>query len=159
MRFMLRQAVLSFVILTVVGIVIAGGSVLAGGWHGDAWHAARSPAAFLMFVPAAQFLLGLLYYKLRDAIFGPRWARKSNWRVIAYLASIALVAFVLSFGFVAASTWSISKATEGLLQIGALAAAVALAEFVVAQVRGPLEICDTVWACMDVGDKSEAETV
>jgi hypothetical protein len=155
---MLRQSIFSFVALTIVGVVVAVASVIAGGMRGPMWHAARSPAAFLVLVPIVQFLLGLLYYKLRDAIFGPVWARRSTLRVIGYLVLIALIAFAGSFAFVAIASWSITTAMGSLLQIAALAAAVALAEFVIAQTRGPIEISDTLWACLDLNEAPRTET-
>jgi Clp amino terminal domain, pathogenicity island component len=157
-RYMLRQSIFSFVALTIVGVVVAVASVIAGGMRGPMWHAVRSPTAFLVLVPIVQFLLGLLYYKLRDAIFGPVWARRSTLRVIGYLVLIALIAFAGSFAFVAMASWSITTAMGSLLQIAALAAAVALAEFVIAQTRGPIEISDTLWACLDLNKAPRTET-
>src|SRR6476661_4175006 len=75
-HYMLRKAALSFAIMLALCLLIAIEilSLVPGGQ--DRWRLVRTALAVVLITPAAQFLLGLSYYKLRDALYGPIWATK-----------------------------------------------------------------------------------
>ncbi len=109
-------------------------------------------------MPLGQFLLGLLFFKLRDAmLFGPVWARKSRPRAIVFGLLIAIVTFVGGFGFTAISSWSISQAVSGWSVYLAIAIAVTLTELGLVISQGPLQISDTLWACLDLNERLPTE--
>jgi hypothetical protein len=156
-RFLLRQAILSFCILAIVYGVIAAGTLMFVGFKGNIGATLRGPAAFLLLTPAAQFLLGLLYYKMRDAIYGPIWARKSKLKAALFDVLIGLSFFTATLTFVAISTWDVSRVIDAIYPLGAAALVVAIAHLLMARIRGPIEISDTLWACMSVEDAPATE--
>jgi Clp amino terminal domain, pathogenicity island component len=149
-RFMLRQSMQTFVVLAVVCLVGATGTMFFAGWNGSMWHAARTPITCLLLTPVVQFLLGLFYYKMRDALYGPVWARKSIAWVVIFAALTVAVTFFFGVGAIALSTWDWERVTDSLSPMGAVALAAAVVEFVLARVRGPIEIRDTMWACLNI---------
>ena len=156
-RYMFRVAVQLFFIIAVALLVIAGGAVIGPGmkyglwWDRSIWIAILPAAAFWFFIPIDVFLLGLLYFKMRDTLCGAAWARKSLSKAVLYDVLIALVALGSGMGFVALTRGDVSRAMESLPAY--IAAGVAAAVFcaVYARVVGPTEIADTTWACLDIG--------
>jgi hypothetical protein len=160
-RYMFRQAIYSFAALAIIGVVgfiIAVASRQLAGIR-ETWHPFRATAAFLTLVPVCQFLLGLLFFKLRDAIFGPAWARKSLPRAFAFGGLIAVVTFIGAFGFTAISNWSVYPALAAWPVYLAIAIAVSLTQLAIVLVQGPLQIRDTLWACLDIGEPRRTEFV
>lgn len=157
-RYMLRQAKLSFCLLAIACAAIAAGTVLLAGWNGQIWQTAvRAPIAFLLVTPVAQFLLGLAYYKMRDALYGPAWAKKSPARVALFAALSAVVSFAATVGFVAVSTLDTTRVMESLLPLAFLAVVIAVILLTLASLYGPAEIRDTLWACLNLnGAASES---
>ena len=149
-RYMLRQATLSFAIMSALCLPIAIGtlSLVPGGQN--RWQLARTIMAVVLITPLAQFLLGLLYYKLRDALYGPIWATKSKTKVVVYAVLIALVTLCSGIGFFALAATDSPLLRQSLLPIGAIAAVTAVVVFTLAKRRGPMEIRDTLWACMQL---------
>jgi hypothetical protein len=149
-RYMLRQALISLAILAIVCSAIAAGSVLVVGWKGSGWQFLRGTIAFLLITPAAQFLLGWMYYKLRDAIYGPIWARKSKARAAAWTALIMAATIISGVGFIALVTCDPSRVVESLAPMSVIALAVTATELALAKYRGPIEIRDTLWASLNL---------
>jgi hypothetical protein len=108
----------------------------------------RPIIAIVPFIFIDTFLLGSLYFKLRDAMCGTTWAGKSLRRAILYEALIALVAFGTGIGFNAVATSDPSRAIQTVYVSLAAAAAATIAFPLLARVNGPGEIADTVWACL-----------
>ena len=146
---MLRQAALSFAIMLALCLLIAIEilSLVPGGQ--DRWRLVRTALAVVLITPAAQFLLGLSYYKLRDALYGPIWATKSRTKVVVYTLLIALVTFCSGI-WLALTTTDPLLLSQSLLPIGGIAAVTAVVVFVAAKRRGPTEIRDTLWASMQL---------
>jgi hypothetical protein len=149
-RYMRRLALLSSAILAIACSVIAAGTVLLVGWNGSGWQFLRGTMAFLLITPVAQFLLGWMYYKLRDALYGPIWARKSKASAAVWTALIMAATFMSGVGFVALVTWDPVRIVDSLVPMTVMALAVAAAELAWAKNRGPLEIRDTLWALLNL---------
>jgi ATP-dependent Clp protease ATP-binding subunit ClpC len=104
---MFRLAVQLFFITGIAFIGLAASVVIALGtrygqwWDHSVWIAIRPAAVLWFFIPTDTFLLGLLYFKMRDALCGATWARKSLSKVVLYDLLIALVALGSGIGFVA----------------------------------------------------------
>jgi ATP-dependent Clp protease ATP-binding subunit ClpC len=149
-RYMLRQAALSFAIMLVLCLLIAIEilSLVPGGQ--DRWRLVRTALAVVLITPAAQFLLGLSYYKQRDALYGPIWATKSKAKVVVYTLLVAIVTFCSGIGFIALNATDAPLLAQSLLPMGGIAAVTAVVVFTLAKRRGPTEIRDTFWASMQL---------
>lgn len=143
----MRQTILTFAIMAiafcipVIYMLIYSGGRLA-------WAELRSPAGLLLFTPGSQFLLEVSYLKLRDALLGPPWARKSFKRVMVIDSLILLIVLACGFGFITLSTGDLNWAARlspVFLIIGLLTA---FGYHHMARSRGPVEISDTYWACL-----------
>ena len=156
-KYMLRQALQSFCILAAVCVVIAGATLWFAGFQGNIGVALRGPAAFLVLTPLAQFLLGLFYFKLRDAIYGPVWARKSKPKAVLFDALIGLSFFAAALAFVAIATWDASRVIDAIYPLAAVSVAVAIAHLVLARTRGPREIADAMWAFMNIEEPARTK--
>jgi ATP-dependent Clp protease ATP-binding subunit ClpC len=133
-------------LLLVVGMYF----VLKEGWDETAWRMIRIAGALVVGTPLTQFVLGLSYFKLRDALLGAPWARKSFSRAILFDALIALVILMAGVSFFAAVDWSISSAVAWALPMSLVGIVIAAANLLKARLAGPTEIMDAVWACLDV---------
>jgi ATP-dependent Clp protease ATP-binding subunit ClpC len=149
-RYMRRQALLSLAMLAIACSVIAAGTVIVAGWKGSGWQFFRGTVAFSVITPAAQFLLGWMYYKLRDALYGPIWARKSAAMTATWTGLVMAATLIAGIGFVALMTWDTSRVAESLVPMSVIALAVAATELTLAKYRGPVEIRDTLWASLNV---------
>lgn len=149
-RYMLRQATLSFALIWALCLLIAIGTLSLAPGGRDKWQLDRTALGVLLITPVAQFLLGLLYYKLRDALYGPIWAAKSKTKVVVYTLSIALVTFCSGISFFALTTTDAPLLRQLLLPTGGIAAVTAVVVFTLAKRRGPIEIRDALWALMQL---------
>jgi hypothetical protein len=147
-RYMLRQATLSFAIMLALCSLTAIATLSLAPAGQNSWQLVRTALAVVLITPVAQFLLGLLYYKLRDAHYGPIWATKSKTKVVVYTLLIAMVTFCS--GIALALNTSDALLSQSLLSMGAIAAVTAAVVFTLAQRRGPMEIRDTLWASMQL---------
>src|SRR5207248_557445 len=66
-------------------------------WDPSAWVAARPLMMIMILVPADQFILGLLYFKLRDSMYGVFGTRKSSMMPKLYASAMGCV-IALSLG-------------------------------------------------------------
>jgi hypothetical protein len=96
------------------------------------------------------WLLGVLYIKLRDAICGAPWARKSLSIAVASGVTIALVSFSTAIAFNAVANLDAMHASRALYLSLAIAATSAIVFPIVARVHGPEQISDAVWAALDL---------
>jgi ATP-dependent Clp protease ATP-binding subunit ClpC len=128
--------------------------VLLDGGHVRLLIALRPMIAILPFMFVDAFLLGLLYFKLRDAICGAPWARKSLSRAIVREAMIALITFGTALAFNVLASIPSALAPRALYMSMAIAAVAAIVFPIVARVNGPDEIGDAVWASLDIDDSN-----
>jgi Clp amino terminal domain, pathogenicity island component len=117
---------------------------------------ARPLAGSLPFMFIDIWILGMLYFKLRDAMCGAPWARKSRPLTIVWGALIAVVAFGTAIGFNAMAKLDGSAAASEVYISVAVSATAAIVFPIVACVSGPEEIGDEAWASLDL-DTSAAE--
>jgi hypothetical protein len=157
LRFVLRQALVSFLIIAAIWCVPLLTLLVTDVDNHQLGNLGRIALAMLFFAPALQLTVGWLYYSLRDAMFGPSWASKSRSKAIVFDALIALSVAASLFGFVGLVKWNLGEAILSLAWIipGALATAIGFA--LAARHRGPVEIADTVWACMDLNASTAAD--
>ena len=149
-RMMLRTSLLSCCIVVVaMGLPLLGGIAVMGWDYRDA-VALRTFAALALVLPVVQFLIGVLYYKLRGSLWGAFGAKSSHLGGVAYAVLISAV--VMAFGAAAIGIMNASLAPVGELFAPVIAAScvVGLFCFLLARFRGPLEISDTTWACLEL---------
>jgi hypothetical protein len=107
-------------------------------------------ASILIVVPAAQFAVGMLYYRMRDSMWGVFGSRKSVLHTLAFDGLIALIVTGGFAGLIGLATWDGSKAIDSLSICGFAGLAAAMTWLATARFTGPSEIRDTVWAYLDV---------
>jgi ATP-dependent Clp protease ATP-binding subunit ClpC len=96
------------------------------------------------------WLLGVLYIKLRDAMCGAPWARKSLTMAVVSSATIAIVSFTTAVAFNAVANLDAAHAARGLYLSLAIAATSAIVFPIVARVNGREQISDVIWASLDI---------
>jgi ATP-dependent Clp protease ATP-binding subunit ClpC len=158
-RFTLRLALQVFVLFTVPWCLAAALFAARLGWDRTVWTALAPVTALLVILPLDQFLLGLLYIKMRDAFHGAFGARKSPPKALAFAALMAAVVLASGLAFVTLSTGDPARALPPVNFLTALAVAVAasIAYTLQARFHGPTEITDTLWACLDLTDPCPPE--
>jgi len=149
-RMMGRTALVTFALVAVVLGVPVLGVILYGGWDQTREPALRVFAALLVLTPAAQFALGLCYYRMRDSLFGTFGARRSvrNAGLWSLLAGIIVLA--AGMGYFAALEGTSMRLANSIPITAFAGIAVAAMCLLLVRVRGPVEIRDTIWACMNV---------
>jgi hypothetical protein len=151
-RYLLRQAIQSFAAMAIIIAIVAATIGRTTGWDQTTLQSARPAVSLLLFVPLAQFLLGMLYFKLRDAMFGAFASPKSLSRVLAIEVLIAVVVLAIAVGFIAISTWDRTR-TITLFPASCGAALFAAIWYpVLARLRGPTEISDATWALITLSE-------
>ena len=149
-RMMARNALVSFVVAAgLLGVPVFGG-ILYRGWDHSQAVAVRVFAALLVLIPASQFGLGMCYYRMRDSLFGAFGARRSLRNAVLWSFLAAVIVLAAGMGFIAAVEGT-SMPLANSLSLSAFAGIVtAILCRAVVRVRGPIEIRDTIWACMNV---------
>jgi hypothetical protein len=148
-RMMTRSAIVSFVVVAVVMGAPVFGAILYGGWDPTRAVAVRVFAALLVLTPAAQFALGMCYYRMRDSLFGAFGARRSLRNAVLWglLAGVVVLAAAMGFFTVVEGT---AMRLADSMSITAFAGVTAAIMGLLVRVCGPVEIRDTIWACMNV---------
>jgi hypothetical protein len=149
-RMMGRNALVSFVVIAVIiGVPVFGG-ILYRGWDHSQAVAVRVFAALIVLTPAAQFALGCCYYRMRDSLFGAFGARRSlrNAGLWGLLAGGVVVA--AGMGFIAVVEGTSMRLADSVSVTAFAGIATAILCLLLVRVRGPIEIRDTIWACMNV---------
>ncbi len=110
------------------------------------------PRAFggVLLVCADVFLLGLLYFNLRDALLGPRWAQKSAAKVVGFGVLIAVVVMASAVALELFNNCDFADIAGSMYLCGPLAVAVSLVSILYALKSGPIEIAHTVWSCLEI---------
>jgi hypothetical protein len=150
-HYMLRVAtgMTAFVVVFLFCCLLPAGLFLKDGW-GAMLILMRPLVCMLPVLFVDSFLFGLLYFKLRDAMVGAPWARKSLRVAALYEVLIALVAFTSAIAFTTmANSNPAHPASFKYVSLAAVALAAVGFPFV-AYVNGQGEISDAVWASLDV---------
>ena len=152
LRFTLRSALQSFLVIAIVCALIVFGALISGRWNAGSFHSLITAIALLLLVPADQFLLGLLYFKARDALFGVFGARRSRMNAFGYamLSAAVVLASGLIFAAAAARDWT--SAQQFVYPYAVASLAIGAAILLLARYRGLTEIRDTVWACLPLDE-------
>ncbi|HZZ28421.1 MAG TPA: Clp protease N-terminal domain-containing protein [Pirellulales bacterium] len=156
-RYLMRQARLTFFIIAAIGCfpVVA---ALWNHWSRSEWQTLQPLAAALLLTPAAQFAIGMLYFKMRDSLLGAFGKPKSRFKALVFDADIALAVVAIGFGYFAFANGDFTTAVSLLAPLCGAAFAVAGAYLLLARFRGPTEIRDTLWACLNLNDAHSAAT-
>lgn len=144
-----------------LGLVLAGVAVFTGvlAWRFTPWH---DQFLWMVILPVMMalallfalytFLMGLLYIKLRDSLWGAFGARRSNTAVLEYAIGIALaqlanpaVAFPAAF-----MEWSPWNLIPTLLVCSVGGTFAAWLHYYIAREYGPEQISDRIWATLDL---------
>ena len=149
-RFVTRVTVLVFCQLISMPVLAAPFVVRDLGWNANAWIALRPIVAVLVCLPAAYFFLGLLYFAIRNTLFGVFGQRKSWRRLFVLQTLFGVVVIALGCGFAALAAWDLRQAREILIPSAATGIVAAIGAWVVARSSGPNEIRDAMWARLDV---------
>jgi hypothetical protein len=147
-RYMFRVSVSVFLTLAAtIGVALAAGDVVAGATRGRTYPS-------VWFIPgmvcAALFPLGLLYFKMRDAMFG-FCSPKSRLRVTAFGALFGLVTFAVGLACALMGTWNWREAWDLVTPYWLIVSALApLAPLAAAWRRGLAEIRHTEWSALQL---------
>jgi hypothetical protein len=152
---MARLALILGALLVVLNVLAAVAITTAIGWNHSAWIAIRAFVIMSLFIPALEFFLGALYFKVRDAISGVFGSPKSMPRAVLLALLMGLAVFLAGLFFpTGANGGEIKPSDLGILAtIGLITTLCAL---LLAHSNGPIEIRDTRWACMDVEGPSQS---
>jgi hypothetical protein len=111
---------------------------------------ARIALGFSLLIFSDVFLLGLLYFKMRDALLGAFGTSRSWLRVTACLvASIALIEGSLIF-FLWLNTGNLGEGWDLVVGRSLLVLILPLAGGLIAWYNGPYEIRHAEWECLDI---------
>jgi Clp amino terminal domain, pathogenicity island component len=154
-RWMARLAFLLGALLVALNVLAAIWITTALGWNHGAWIAIRAFIIMSLLIPALEFLLGALYFKVRDAIYGVFGSRKSMSRAVLLAMLMGLAVFLTGLGFAPLGyggeiNWS------DLCILGAIGLSTTLFALLLAHSNGPIEIRDTLWACLDIEGPSKS---
>jgi ATP-dependent Clp protease ATP-binding subunit ClpC len=149
-RYSLRLAWHTFALLAAVLGIVTAGVALRYGWTNDVKTLARVLGAIVVLTPPAQFVIGLAYIKLRDAMWGAFGSRKSPGRVLVLAMLIAAAAQLYLMGVAAVIRMDLSTALDAARLGGIIAVISAVAFAVLAYISGPTEIRDTQWALLEI---------
>jgi hypothetical protein len=152
-RYTFRLAVLILIVSVVLSTpVVLAVALSCSDFAIDGLTRLRIGGTFLLVMSVDVFLLGLLYYKMRDALLGRMEVRRSLLRATGFALLFGLVLFtsgpaiaVLSLGDVASGVWLVLPDFLILASVG-----LGFALFY-ALVNGPAEIRHTEWECLDIG--------
>jgi ATP-dependent Clp protease ATP-binding subunit ClpC len=145
LHMMIRTSFISFCIIAVlVGVPVLGG-ILLQGWDRTQVVALRTWLALSVLTPAAQFVVGMCYYRMRDAIYGVFGSRKSLRIGIAWALLAALGVFAAGMGFVAMVEGSFAAAGNSLIVMALVAMWWSILCPILVRLRGPAEIRDAIW--------------
>lgn len=149
-RMLSRNALVSLVVVAVVTGVPLFGAILFGGWDHTRAVAVRVFAALVVLTPAAQFALGLCYYRTRDSLFGVFGARRSLRNAVLWSLLAAITVLAAAMGFIAVVEGASMRLADSIAITSFAGIAGAIICLLLVRLRGPVEIRDTIWACMEV---------
>ncbi|HEY7088116.1 MAG TPA: Clp protease N-terminal domain-containing protein [Tepidisphaeraceae bacterium] len=144
---------LSAVIFVAIGGVCVFGMVagaLITGTFEIGWRDLCGVAAFVLTMSLTQFLFGILYFRMRDALWGAFGRRKSPSTVLGCALLISVVGFAAVSIFTAVANWDITEAVRQSYVGAIMGLGSAIAYFINARVRGRTEISDAHWELLDI---------
>lgn len=100
------------------------------------------------------FVLGLLYFKIRDNLLEAFGAKRSWFRLIAYLLASAGMVELSLLLFLWATTGELVGNLPLLLGRSLVAFVLPVIGLIVAWFRGPGELRHTVWECLDISEQA-----
>jgi ATP-dependent Clp protease ATP-binding subunit ClpC len=149
-RMMTRSSLLSAAIIAIlVGVPFLAGLVVQG-WNQTQAVALRMCAALVLLTPAAQFGLGVCYYKTRDALWGVFGSRRSMPNALRWSALAAAVMLASGVGFIAMVVGTLNGLAEAATMLSLACVGASLVCLMLARSHGPAEIRDTIWATLDL---------
>ena len=150
-RWMARLAMQVALLLVGVNVLAAVWMVTALGWTASAWIVMRAIMAMSLLLPILEFVLGALYFKVRDATFGVFGSRKSRLRSASLAMLMGLAVFLTGVSFVALGNGDVARASD-FIQLGVAGLFTTIFVLTIARQNGPIEIRDAIWACLDIGN-------
>jgi hypothetical protein len=149
-RYSLRLAFHSFILLAVVLSLVAAGVTIAYGWIPAVQTMARVFAAIVLLTPALQFVVSLATIRMRDAMWGAFGSPKSPARIVLLSLVIAIVSELYLMGVAAVAQLDLTVGLEAARVGGAIAVISALSFVAIAYVTGQASIRDSQWAQLDI---------
>jgi hypothetical protein len=141
------------IVALLVGLPILVG-ILIQGWNYNQFTALRIFAGLAIMTPAAQFGLGLCYYKMRDSLWGVFGSRRSRINAVLWAVVAAIVVLATEIGFIASARAAIVIRADSFSMMCFIAASSAIALLLLARLCGLKEIRDTIWATLDLNATS-----
>jgi ATP-dependent Clp protease ATP-binding subunit ClpC len=149
-KMMVRTSLLSALLIAgLIGMCVIAG-IIVDGWNAGERFTLRVLAAMVLITPATQFAIGMIYYKMRDATFGVFGSRRSPLTVLVCCVLMALTLCMALVAFISITNASLGAAMELVPRMAIFAPLAAITLLAVVRLRGPVEILDTTWACIDV---------
>jgi hypothetical protein len=148
-RYCLRMAVCCLILMVPMWL-LAAMQLIVVGWHPERWFILRPITALLLLLPANQYLLGLLYLKIRDSLLGAFDRPQSLPTAIFLAALMAILVLASLFAFDVIAESNVSIAIEFLSPACAASIVIAIFYLLMARFRGPSEISDTLYASLDL---------
>lgn len=149
-RYTLRLAVRIFFVVAALTLIVIAAVVASEGPGVDLWSRVRLAASMGIIAGVDVFVLGLLYFKMRDRLCGGLGVRRSWPRAAGFgvLAALAVQGSGLAFTLLGLSPMEASLDLFLLWWPGAIFAPVWFAIY--GLTCGPREIRHTEWACLDL---------
>jgi ATP-dependent Clp protease ATP-binding subunit ClpC len=149
-RWIRRMAVYMFCLLTSALVLATAVVVHEFGWNGSVWIALRPVVGMVLLVPPTVSMLALLYFDLRNTLFGVFGARKSLPLSFGLGVLMGLIVLVAGVSFAVFAEWSLVRAKMSLISYGTTGMATAIAAWLIARTNGPTEIRDALWASLRI---------
>jgi hypothetical protein len=150
-RWMFRLAIQMFLLSAVLSALVSANLKGLDGPGPNLAARLRLWAAFLVVAHADVFFLGVLYFKMRDALCGGLGMRRSWPRAAGFGGLSALVVLASGLGFTLLGLGGVPVSLELLPLWFPFALLAPLCSAVGGLVYGPAEIRHTEWACLDIG--------
>jgi hypothetical protein len=148
LRYITRSSLLSFgILVAILGIPLVVASLYQG-WDESELLARRSVFALIALIPATQFLMELMYLKLRAALSG-FGTRNPLLKGIGWSLAIALSVFAASISYLAIAQAPMGP-ENGLAVSAIVAILAALACLIRVRVLAMTEWRDTLWGTLDL---------
>jgi len=154
-RWMARLAIQLAAVLAVLNVFAAIWMVTALGWTRGALLAIRAIATVSLCIPILGFILGALYFKVRDATFGVFGSHKSTSQAVLLALLMGLAVFLTGLSF-APLGYGGAASFGDVIILGMLGLFTTLFALLLARNNGPIEIRDTLWACLDLDTRSQS---
>ena len=150
MRMMARTSALTLLIVIALGGITLLVGLLVHGWDPSRPIALRLLAAMAVLMPAAQFGVGVCYFKVRDSLWGAFGARRSRVNAVLWSVFAALIVVAAAIGLAVTVEGTLAHLAGDLPMPGFIATLTVITLLLAAQTQGQTEISDTLWATIDL---------